>query len=940
MKNINVIIAAVFMLAGCTQQLEQPEDMQAPIFTASFEDAPMKTYLDSGHKLLWTADDRLSIFINTYNQQYRYTGESGKTSADFEEVKVPGFHSGNTLSTNYSVYPYKADTEIANDGTITVNLPAVQAHADNSFGLGANTMVAVTSAPDDYFLPFKNLCGYLVVKLYGEGTVKSVTLKGNDGEGIAGKATVVAGYDEEPQVTMSETASDSITVDCGEAGIVLAAAADSATEFWFCIPPVTFSQGFTVTVTDVNGKTFEKGVSSSKTITRNIINALSALEVSLSSNSTVPEMVNLGLPSGLKWASFNVGATCPEECGDYYAWGETETKSVYDMTNCKWRSGDYPYSYLKYNTDPSLGAVDNKLTLDLEDDVAHVKYGSGWRLPTEAEFKELFVNCVSRWTTLNGMNGREFTSKINGNSIFLPAAGCYRGDALPVVGQYGYYLSSSLHPLAGLGNGLGFGSSEVDRHAFQRECGYSVRPVFGDYIEATAVSFDRTDLQLYPQTRDRLVAVFSPSTCSDQGLIWSSSDPSVADVTNDGIVHASSEGTTIITAVWPGDTRIKATCTVTVTAYEEEPDQEVDLTQTNYIGVAVWHDVFAKTVFNLDGSSYDLDLPVDVYEDRDKPGLFYFDSPYNYANIASWFGVTPEEIKPYTDCWKPVIITIDARNPNDVNFPLQELGCCLNPDYGWLSGCQSAPTRGGYFNNIYGVYSNGRIVFDDTVSAVTEHCPGYDYGLIYHAQDAFIIDMPESQNYGSIYPELVDLGLPSGIKWGSCNLGANCPEKFGNYYAWGEKEMKTAYYWGEYRWGGWISLSKYNSEMFGTLDDKYTLDSDDDAVHALLGGNWRIPTEEEFNELIDNCYIEWTTLNGTNGCKFTSKTNGRSIFLPAAGHRYGLDLIDAGSDGCYWTSSLSTESSRCAIELHFHSDSVSVLNCERCHGMSIRPVSE
>ena len=146
MKHIAGIFAAALLVAGCVQQMEQPKEHQSPVFTASFENAATKTYLDSGHKLLWTADDRLSIFINTYNQQYRYTGESGKTSADFEEVRVSGFHSGNTLSTNYAVYPYRPDTEITNDGTITCTLPAVQAYAEKSFGLGANTMVAVTSS--------------------------------------------------------------------------------------------------------------------------------------------------------------------------------------------------------------------------------------------------------------------------------------------------------------------------------------------------------------------------------------------------------------------------------------------------------------------------------------------------------------------------------------------------------------------------------------------------------------------------------------------------------------------------------------------------------------------------------------------------------------------------------------------------------------------------
>ena len=231
MKKIFGIIAAALLVAGCMleEQMKPTGNGESPVFTASFEDDVTKTYLDSGHKLLWTSDDRLSIFINTYNQQYRYTGESGKTSAEFEEVKVSGFHSGNKLNTNYAVYPYRADTEIANDGTMTVTLPAVQAYSQKSFGLGANTMVAVTASQEDYFLPFKNLCGYLVVKLYGKGDVRSISLQGNNGEKIAGAATIVARYDEEPEVEMSETATDLITIDCGETVVTVGSTAEDVT---------------------------------------------------------------------------------------------------------------------------------------------------------------------------------------------------------------------------------------------------------------------------------------------------------------------------------------------------------------------------------------------------------------------------------------------------------------------------------------------------------------------------------------------------------------------------------------------------------------------------------------------------------------------------------------------------------------------------------------
>lgn len=147
--------------------------------------------------------------------------------------------------------------------------------------------------------------------------------------------------------------------------------------------------------------------------------------------------VDLGLPSGLKWATCNVGANNPwENVGCYYAWGETEEKSNYDWSwsTYKWCNGSSD-NMTKYCTDSDWGRVDNKTVLDPQDDVAHVKWGGSWRMPTKAELDELCYNCTWTWTTQNEVNGYKVTGP-NGNSIFLPAAG---SDAVE-----GFYWSSSL----------------------------------------------------------------------------------------------------------------------------------------------------------------------------------------------------------------------------------------------------------------------------------------------------------------------------------------------------------------------------------------------------------------------------------------------------------------------------------------------------------------
>ncbi len=190
------------------------------------------------------------------------------------------------------------------------------------------------------------------------------------------------------------------------------------------------------------------------------------------------DWVSLGLPSGTKWATCNVGATKPEEYGNYYAWGETTTKNDYSWATYKYGSG---YDALtKYNTDSNYGTVDNKTTLEASDDAATTNWGSAWRMPTDGEWTELRENCEWKWTDsyqTTGVAGYWVTGK-NGNTIFLPAAGCRNIDYLVSAGNSGNYWSSSLS--AGYpGNAwyANFRSDSVLRYYYDRYFGLSVRPV-------------------------------------------------------------------------------------------------------------------------------------------------------------------------------------------------------------------------------------------------------------------------------------------------------------------------------------------------------------------------------------------------------------------------------------------------------------------------------
>lgn len=188
------------------------------------------------------------------------------------------------------------------------------------------------------------------------------------------------------------------------------------------------------------------------------------------------EYVDLGL--SVKWATCNVGASKPEESGGYYAWGETEEKDDYGWWDTyKWCEGD-ECSMTKYCIDSYYGKIDNKMVLAPEDDVAHVKWGGTWRMPTKAEMQELLDKCEWQWTNRRGVYGYRVFGP-NGNSIFLPAAGFRYCTDLYDTGYNGYYWSSSLYE--GYSNGAYYWCFTRDGYEWayfnNRYLGHSVRPV-------------------------------------------------------------------------------------------------------------------------------------------------------------------------------------------------------------------------------------------------------------------------------------------------------------------------------------------------------------------------------------------------------------------------------------------------------------------------------
>lgn len=678
MKKSLYIAAALLALAACTREMEVNAPVGKMTITARTEtSAETKTVVEGETHVYWEPGDEIALFS---------CDKSGKFTTDITAPSASATFSG-TLGDDawtegadlWAVYPYSEDA-VYSDGTITTVLPSEQVARAGSFGKGMNLAIAHSTTSD---LQFYNVGGGACFSVSNKG-IKMVTFKSINGERLAGKIQVT--FEEgEPLVKRVMEGTDEITVYAPDGEFVPG-------EFYYAVMlPQELAAGLVVSYKDAlrsAGLTVEI-----PSITRSYYGKLDQSDhwFVFDGDYPTPDRVDLGL--SVMWGTFNLGATAPSEYGHYYAWGETVPKTYYDWRTYRWGLGFEHVDLFKYCSDPLYGwekFTDDRLTLALEDDAANLILGGKWRIPTMEEWNELLENCTRTKAWVDGILGCLFTSNINGESIFMPAAGHMSNSSLDYPGSYGYYWSSDLfesRPNLAYGHifdGNVLGTWSVD--GYPRESGYSIRPVYGD----------------------------------------------------------------------------------------------------------------------------------------PKP-------------------VVPEE---------PV-------------------------------------------------------------------------------------------------PEAVDMGLPSGLKWASFNLGASKPEEYGDYYAWGETQTKYDYSWSTYKWciDNPYYLTKYcTSSSYGYsgfIDDKSVLDPEDDAAHVNLGGKWKMPTSDDWSELRTYCNWTWTTLNGVYGQKVISRMSGYTdmwIFLPAAGVWGETGLSLAGSQGSYWSSLLNINLPYYSADITINANVFTPSTTMRYAGLPVRPV--
>ncbi len=577
-----ILLRAIVFLVACVTIIsceEQVAPVIAGLFSSGEEFTIVATAADvpatktaiqaDGTSIYWTPNDAINLFYgNKSSGKFTTTISEPAAVADFTgklTVATGSSETGHEVQNFWGVYPYNS-ANTCDGNSVTLTIPAQQTATEGTFADKLNPTVATSS---NLGLAFYNVGSWFIFSVAQEG-VTSATLRGNNNEDIAGRVRVTVDANHRPVAQVVEGAKSVLILSpTGESFI-------PGVPYYIVLRPQTLNQGYTLTL-HKNDLQAECVVSKEAVFTRSSyrrkLYADQGLEYSeAGSNSVIA--VDLGLPSGLKWASCNIGSENPEDVGDYYSWGEIAPKDNYCWSTYQW-GGPSTADIQKYNDNDKL------CVLESVDDIATLTLGGDWRTPTDAEFAELIDpdNCSCEWVSENNVNGYRITSKQNGNSIFLPTTGWWNETdngitELVYSDEQGYYWSSQCRYTNGA-FALYFNNQRIERNAYYRDDGMPIRPVKGDLIRAESIALNENNLELSEHSFFKLTSSIIPASATIQTVNWESSDNTVAMVRY-GKVTTKQSGEVDIT-VSTVDNAVTASCHIRVCPYDYIAPEMIDL---------------------------------------------------------------------------------------------------------------------------------------------------------------------------------------------------------------------------------------------------------------------------------------------------------------------------------------------------------------------------
>ena len=880
----------------------------------------------------WLPGDAINIFYGSKSSARFETSEELTEAASRAEFVgylqaatgvADESDGGSTTQNFWAVYPY--DENNSCDGSsVTLTIPSKQPGVAGTFANNLNPTVAMSP---NLGLAFYNVGSWFIFSLTQEGVV-SATLEGADGETLVGKVQVSMDSNHHPHI-------DQVTE--GKRFVTMSPDGDSfQTGQFYCmvILPGTYNNGFVLTLTKADGSKATCNVKHQDGTPVVLERSKWARKKKADEGLVYKQTPQLGgheyvdMGNGVMWATMNVGATSLTDPGELLDWYEAKA--------------------------------------------AIATWGENWRLPTNEELQSLHDNCT--WTWDGARQGFTVTST-NGNSIFLPVAG-YVDQYNPSgfgTDDLGFYWSSTYEYVEfeeGQDPVFGDGSSEIR---------FSVRPVV-DKVHAIITPTGERDGHEYVDMGN--------------GFLWATMNVGATSLTDRGDMLSKSDAKAAAEA-WGENWRLPTeaelqslidNCTWTLVGTgmivtSTSNGNSIFLPFTGYID-DVYPEGMGENYLGFYWSSSSGD---DVYLEFEN-GHISVDHPSDspYLRIS---------VRPIVDRIHAIITPTGEMDGheyvdmgNGMKWATRNVGATSLTDPGDLLTCYAGETAAAAWGENWRLptkeeldwlayfctwtwdatnkgmivkSTNGNSIFFPVAGYIDdEHPSGFgtndmgfywstfsDYHLSFEdVGDVMVGPGGGSDMYMSVRPVVDRIQVtPSGVDmggdllWATFNVGANSPEHYGNYYAWGETEVKNNYDWDRYK--------------FGYLPTKYqpngltVLESSDDVAAQKWGGSWRMPTAEDWQWLKENCeWVETRNYNGTGVAGFTvTATNGNSIFLPFAGYFSGnseFGLSEFGSSGLYWSSTLGDDSAVAGMMFFYSgSDEPFVSNSIRCEGLTIRPVS-